>query len=131
GKAHFQPAVPPGLGTADDPGTFALATRRGKQFNSMVQKQRDPLTGAERDHIFISGEDASRLNIKTGDQVLVASEHGQYQGRAFVADVAPGTLQGHWPEVLPLIPPGRVDRSVGIPDYNATVTLKRVGAPRG
>ncbi len=131
GKAHFQPAVPPGLGVKDDPDRFVLATRRGKQFNSMVQKQRDPLTGAERDHIFLSREDARRLNIATGDQVVVASEHGEFQGRAFVTEVAPGTLQGHWPEVLPLIPPGRVDRSVGIPDYNATVTLKRVGASPG
>ena len=33
---------------------FVLATRRGKQFNSMVQQDRDPLTGAERDHIFMA-----------------------------------------------------------------------------
>ena len=33
---------------------FLLATRRGKQFNSMVQRDRDPLTGAERDHVFIA-----------------------------------------------------------------------------
>ena len=97
----------------------------------MVQKQRDPLTGAERDHIFVSHEDACRLGLQTGDPVLVTNGHGEYKGRAFVTDVAPGTLQGHWPEVLPLVPVGRVDASVGIPDYNATVTLKRVPASRG
>ncbi|MCP5109761.1 MAG: formate dehydrogenase, partial [bacterium] len=94
GKAHFQPVVPPGLGTESDPDSFLLATRRGKQFNSMVQKQRDPLTGAERDHIFISYKDSSRLNLVTDEPVVVANQHGQFQGRAFVTEVAPGTLQG-------------------------------------
>jgi anaerobic selenocysteine-containing dehydrogenase len=125
GKAHFQPAIPPNLGapSVGSNGTFVLATRRGKQFNSMVQQNRDPLTGAERDHIFISPADARQLGLATGDTVLVRSEIGEYRGRAFVADVAPGTLQGHWPEVLPLIPHGRVDAFGGVPDYNAEVTI--------
>ena len=29
----------------------------------------------------------------------------------------------HWPEVLPLIPHGRVDGFGGVPDYNAEVTV--------
>ena len=39
--------------------------------------------------------------------------------------VAVGTLQGHWPEVNPLIPHGRVDPFAGVPDYNADVTIER------
>jgi len=39
--------------------------------------------------------------------------------------VAPGTLQGHWPEVNVLIAPGVVEPSGGVPDYNALVTLQR------
>ncbi len=45
--------------------------------------------------------------------------------RVFVADVAPGTAQGHWPEVNVLIPDGIVDHDGGVPDYNAVVTVLR------
>jgi predicted molibdopterin-dependent oxidoreductase YjgC len=131
GKAHFQPAVPQNLEAAVEGsnGTFLLATRRGKQFNSMVQQNRDPLTGAERDHIFISPGDSGRLGLATGDAIVVRNELAEYRGRAFVADVAPGTLQGHWPEVLPLIPHGRVDGFGGVPDYNAEVTVTPLSDP--
>jgi predicted molibdopterin-dependent oxidoreductase YjgC len=37
-------------------GGFSLSTRRGKQFNSMVQRDVDPLTGASRDDILINAE---------------------------------------------------------------------------
>jgi molybdopterin-dependent oxidoreductase alpha subunit len=122
GKAHFQPVTPP-VARESGPETFVLATRRGKQFNSMVQRERDPLTGAERDHVLIASADANRLGLATGDPVRLESDVGRFEGRAFVADVAPGTLQGHWPEVNVLIPAGRVDRDGGVPDYNATVRL--------
>jgi predicted molibdopterin-dependent oxidoreductase YjgC len=42
-------------------GKFYLSTRRGEQFNSMVQRAFDPLTGASRNDVFISQEDAIRL----------------------------------------------------------------------
>ncbi len=123
GKAHFQPVAPPAA--SQNGNTFILATRRGKQFNSMVQHDRDPLTGAARDHIFVSQPDAARLGLRTNDPVVVSNPNGQFEGRAFVTAVAPGTLQGHWPELLPLIPSGRIDPLGGVPDYNATVTLTR------
>ncbi len=130
GKAHFQPVAPPppasAVSAAESGNRFVLATRRGKQFNSMVQHHRDPLTGAARDHIFVSRQDAARLGLKTNDPVDVSNEYGQYRGRAFVAPVAPGTLQGHWPELNSLIPHGHIDPLGGVPDYNATVTLKPV-----
>jgi molybdopterin-dependent oxidoreductase alpha subunit len=123
GKAHFVPVRP--MDRVPGEGKFLLATRRGKQFNSMVQRERDPLTGAERDHVFVSQADAERLGLATGDAVVVRSEVGEMKGRAFVADVAPGTLQAHWPEANGLIPPGRIDPDGGVPDYNAEVTLAR------
>ena len=49
------------------PGQFLVATRRGKQFNSMVLAEKDPLTGASRDDIIMSAEDAERLGLKNGD----------------------------------------------------------------
>ena len=122
GKAHFQPVVPPAA--RGGAGTFTLATRRGKQFNSMVQAARDPLTGAERDHVFIAAEDARRLGLRHDQPIRLHNALGEYRGRAFVAEVTPGTLQGHWPEVNGLIPHGRVDAGGGVPDYNADVTVE-------
>ena len=126
GMAHLTPVVPPDLGAAADADTFVLATRRGKQFNSMIQQDRDPLTGAERDHIFIAPADAERLGLGMNSLIEVSNQQGAYRGRAFIADVAPGTLQGHWPEVLGLIPHGRIDPQGGVPDYNASVRVSKL-----
>ncbi len=129
GKAHFQPVKPADLGVEPPADTFLLATRRGKQFNSMVQQRRDPLTGADRDHIFVAASDAVRLGLRPDEAIVVRNELGAYHGRVFVADVAPGTVQGHWPEVQPLIPHGRVDPLGGVPDYNARVRLEKATGP--
>src|SRR5439155_88997 len=74
GRAHFVPVAPQELAVAD--GHFLLSTRRGKQFNTMVFKARDPLTGAARDALFMSGEDALELGLRDGDAVSVRSETG-------------------------------------------------------
>ncbi len=47
GRAHFAPVS--ARGRASREGAFFVSTRRGKQFNSMVQHPIDPLTGAARD----------------------------------------------------------------------------------
>ena len=129
GKAHFVAVRPPGLQPEDalvsEAFPFRLATRRGKQFNSMVQKEVDQLNGAARDHILISAEDARRLGFAMDDPIRVRSAVGEFQGRAFICELQPGTAQGHWPEVNVLIPHGRVDRDGGVPDYNASVSLER------
>lgn len=126
GKAHFVPVRPPAPRPTRRDGAqlFVLATRRGKQFNSMVQKEVDELTGAARDHVFMNEEDAGRLGLRGNDRIRLESEHGIFLGRVFLADVTPGTLQGHWPEVNPLIASGRVAEGGGVPDYNAQVTVE-------
>ncbi len=126
GKARFHIVEPPALpaGVGGDADVFLLATRRGKQFNSMVQANTDQLTGADRDHVFISPADAERLHLRQDDPIRLESEHGAFDGRVFVAEVAQGTLQGHWPEVNPLIGAGVVDAEGGVPDYNARVRLR-------
>jgi anaerobic selenocysteine-containing dehydrogenase len=134
GKARFRPVRPPGLpATGEEPaaddGSFVLATRRGKQFNSMVQNRRDPLTGAERDHVLVHPADLARLGLGRDDPVLLTSADGHYLARAFPADVARGTVQGHWPEVNVLLPPERVEPEAGVPDYNARVTLRAACGP--
>lgn len=104
-------------------GEFHLQTRRGKQFNSIVQADFDGLTGADRDHVFISEGDLRRIKLKHNDAVQVYNEHGSFVGRLFCAPVTEGNLQMFWPEANVLIPKGRVDPGSLVPDYNAVVKL--------
>lgn len=125
GKARFVPVAPPVRAVPDDEdrSRLLLATRRGKQFNSMVQSEIDPLTGAARDHVFVSPNDARRLGLAHDQAIVVRSNRGEYRGRAFVFDVADGTCQGHWPEVNGLLPNDVIDREGGVPDYNVAVEI--------
>jgi molybdopterin-dependent oxidoreductase alpha subunit len=125
GRARFLPVALPEPAPAD--GRMALATRRGKQFNSMVQERRDAITGATREAVLISGHDASRLGIADGDAVVVRSDAGELRGEALVAPIAPGNVQVHWPEGNILIGDRRRSPQAGIPDYNARVTVEPVG----
>lgn len=83
--------------------------------------ERDPLTGAGRDEVFISRQDAKRLGLEEGDPILLRSESGEYRGRVKIARIRPGNLQVHWPEGNVLIPYRRFDPDSGEPDYNAVV----------
>ncbi len=120
GKGHFSAIDLPEERVPE--GRFLLATRRGKQFNSMVHARVDPLNGASRDDILISAEDAARLGLRSGDPVLLRNELGEFRGRVRIDRIKPGCLQGHWPEMNVLVQAGRLDPS-GVPDYNATVEL--------
>jgi anaerobic selenocysteine-containing dehydrogenase len=62
-----------------------LATRRGKQFNSMVQADVDSLTGAARDHVFIAPADAAKLGLRHDQRILLRNRVGEFRGRAFLA----------------------------------------------
>ena len=55
GRARFSTVPLPDAGRRRRHGC-ALSTRRGKQFNSMVQERRDSLTGAVREAVLISAE---------------------------------------------------------------------------
>ena len=106
-------------------GQFHLATRRGKQFNSLVQAEVDQLTGAARDHVMMSPRDARRLGLEHDDAVEVRSDHGTIRGRVFLARITPGSLQMHWPEANVLLPSGRRDPGGLVPDYNTIVRITR------
>lgn len=119
------------LSTVDLPapapeGFFHVSTRRGKQFNTLIYAEVDPLTGAERDAVFMSPEDAGPLHLKSGDAIALTNELGRYEGRVFLADLAPGNLQILWPEGNVIIRRGVVDRGGGVPDYNALVRIERI-----
>jgi predicted molibdopterin-dependent oxidoreductase YjgC len=125
GKGHFTPIALPEARVPE--GCFLLTTRRGKQFNSMVLDQHDPITGARRDDIIMSKEDADWLGLRNGDSVTLGNELGELHGRLKVDRIKPGCLQAHWPEANVIIPAGRLDAS-GIPDYNTVVEIIRTAA---
>jgi predicted molibdopterin-dependent oxidoreductase YjgC len=126
GRARFVAVHPPELDIPE--GRFHLSTRRGKQFNSMVQAKRDPLTGGLRDHVFMADADARRLGLSDGDALTLRSEVGEFRGRCRVSDMKERNLQVFWPEANPLIRRDVVEPQCGIPDFNAVVEVV-VGHP--
>lgn len=130
GFAHFAEVKPLGRVPASDRRAerFFVSTRRGKQFNSMVQRDVDPLTGAARDAVLISVEDAARLGVADGAAIELCSPHGVFVGRVHVAPMRPGNLEVHWPEGNVLLSGTRRDPASLEPDYNIEVTIRVVGA---
>jgi molybdopterin-dependent oxidoreductase alpha subunit len=126
GKAHFSVVKPPQRHRASDGVTFLVSTRRGKQFNSMIQRDIDPLTGAARDDIFICDADISRLGLRAGDTVQLTSVDGTFRGRLRSARMTPGNLAVHWPEGNVLLSGSALDPESLEPDYNATVRVEAV-----
>jgi molybdopterin-dependent oxidoreductase alpha subunit len=123
GKAHF--AVVSRQKRELPEGHFLVATRRGKQFNSMVQERKDAITGAVREAVLMNGEDAQQLGLKDGEPVLLKNELGTFQGRVYIAPIKPGNLQIHWPEGNVLLDKSKRSRE-GVPDYNAMVQLEKI-----
>ncbi|MBD2492643.1 FdhF/YdeP family oxidoreductase [Aulosira sp. FACHB-615] len=123
GKAHFTVLSPAQKEIPE--GCFLVATRRGKQFNSMVQERKDAITGALREAVLMNAVDAAKLNLKDGDQVILKNELGELTGRIYLAPIQKGNLQVHWPEGNVLLDKSK--RSLeGVPDYNAVVRLEKL-----
>lgn len=106
-------------------GFFLVATRRGKQFNSMVQEHQDQITGAMREAVLISPLDAKQWGLNDGDVVVLKNELGEYRGRVYTAPIQPGNLQVHWPEGNVLLDKTQRSPDAGIPNYNAIVRLQK------
>jgi len=107
------------------PGKFYVTTRRGKQFNSMTFGTSDPLTGGQRDDIFMNPRDATGLGVKEGDIILLRSNTGEFAGNVRFADIREGNLQAYWPECNVLIE-RRYDPVSNEPDYNAVVDVVKI-----
>jgi molybdopterin-dependent oxidoreductase alpha subunit len=122
GRAVFELHDPPDRRLM--PGEFWLATRRGKQFNSIVQAEVDGLTGASRDHVFMHPEDMEALGLRRDQRVRVVNERGTFDGRAFAAAITRGNVQMHWPEANVLLGHGHNDPGGLVPDYNARVRIE-------
>jgi molybdopterin-dependent oxidoreductase alpha subunit len=125
GKGHLRAVDLPKV-RAD--GTFHVSTRRGKQFNTLIYDEVDPLTGAARDAVFMSPDDASAMHLRTGDPIALVNDVGRFEGRVFLSAIARGNLQVMWPEGNTIIPHGVRDTQGGVPDYNAHVRIERLGA---
>ena len=122
GSAHFAPVAL--RSRALPAGRFFVSTRRGKQFNSMVQRAVDPLTGADRDEILISDADLARVGCTTGQRVVLRSATGVFLGRLRAAPIRDGNLEVHWPEGNALLAGAAHDPESLEPDYNAVVTIE-------
>jgi molybdopterin-dependent oxidoreductase alpha subunit len=123
GKGHFRAIDLPVLHRPQ--GSFHVSTRRGKQFNTLIYADVDPLNGAPRDAVLMNADDAARLHLRTGDKIALVNDVGRYEGSACLAPIAPGNLQVHWPEGNVIIQRGVVDKIGGVPDYNAVVRIER------
>src|SRR5262249_59516626 len=106
-----------------------LSTRRGKQFNSLIQASSDPLTGAARDALLMAQQDAEALGLRVGERVTVHSDNGaSMEFRVRIDAIKPRNVQAFWPEANPLIRRRVCDVASGIPDYNAIVEITPVRA---
>jgi molybdopterin-dependent oxidoreductase alpha subunit len=127
GKGHFFALTPPELELPD--GKLALSTRRGKQFNSLIYKRTDVMTGAQRDDLLISAEDAAGRGLREGDRVLVRSDNGaSMECRVHIDKIKPRNVQVFWPEGNVLVRRRVCDPQAGVPDFNAIVTVEKLGA---
>jgi molybdopterin-dependent oxidoreductase alpha subunit len=123
GKAHFGVLLPRQRELPE--GYFLVATRRGKQFNSMVQERKDAITGAMREAVLINAADAALLDLKDGDKVILKNELGELFCQVYIAPIQSGNLQVHWPEGNVLLDKSK--RSLeGVPDYNAIARLEKI-----
>ncbi|MBI3948869.1 MAG: FdhF/YdeP family oxidoreductase [Acidobacteria bacterium] len=122
GKAHFRAVPLPSRHRESD--LFDVSTRRGKQFNSLIYSDTDPLTGAPRDAIFMNPDDAAKLHLANHDRIALVNHCGRLEGRVFLAPIARGNLQVHWPEGNIIIRRGVADAVGGAPDYNAQVGIE-------
>ncbi|HAB18166.1 MAG TPA: FdhF/YdeP family oxidoreductase [Verrucomicrobiota bacterium] len=141
GKAHFKVVSIPGMaGTPvirspmdsvtdsarESERSFVVSTRRGKQFNTLIYAEVDPLTGAPREAVFMNPSDAQECGFTAGERVALVNATGRYEGIVFPAPIAQGNLQIHWPEGNVIIPKDIVDPVGGVPDYNASVRVERL-----
>ena len=123
-KAHFIPVPLEDAEPLD--GRFHVVNRRGKQFNSILHEESDPINAKPRDAILISPTDLQRLGLRERDEVVLENEHGALCGRLFAAPVSDGTLEVYWPEANVLVNPQSRSALARIPAYrDVVVTLRR------
>jgi len=106
-------------------GQFRLTTRRGKQFNSIVQRTHDTLANGVREDLFFNADDAQSLGLTEGARVRLSNDLGRFEGVCRIRRMAPHCIAAYWPEANVLIA-RRMDPVSGEPDYNAYVTVEKL-----
>jgi hypothetical protein len=86
-------------------GQFHVSTRRGKQFNTLIYAEIDPLNGAPRDAVLINPMTLQKLTSFRATASPSSTAPGRYEASVFLAPIARGNLQVHWPEGNVIIPP--------------------------
>jgi len=118
GRARFgrlhDDADPP---AADDADAFVVITRRGKQFNSIVHQDVDPLGGLARDAVVLAPAAAARLGLADGDRVWVENNHGRMAGRVRLGPLSERAVMLHWPEANVLLDPDHRSATAETPAY--------------
>ncbi|MFQ5742546.1 MAG: FdhF/YdeP family oxidoreductase [Acidobacteriota bacterium] len=121
GKAHFRSVpLPP---SHRQEGWFEVSTRRGRQFNTLVYADVDPINDAPRDAVLMSAEDAAALHLKQNHRIALVNDVGRFEGRVVLAPMARGNLQVHFPEGNVIVRRGLVAAAGGVPDYNTQVRV--------
>ena len=121
GRAKFTPVTPSIVLPPE--GKFLLSTRRGKQFNSMIFKDKDALTGATRGSVLLAASDIEMLGLSDGDQVEVRSRHGRMVGNLRESVMRAGNAQVFFPEGNVLFAAGDGARESGMPVYTEVVEI--------
>jgi len=121
GRAKFTPVTPSIVLPPE--GKFLLSTRRGKQFNSMIFKDKDALTGATRGSVLLAASDIEMLGLSDGDEVEVRSRHGRMVGNLRESVMRAGNAQVFFPEGNVLFAAGDGARESGMPVYTEVVEI--------
>ena len=130
GKAHFAAVSPTADRAPSRPRSrSSVSTRRGKQFNSMVQRDVDPLTGAARDDVLISADDLAtpRLRRRRGRAAALGRRHVPRAGCKRRRS-SPATSKCTGPKATRCCRRRAIDPESMEPDYNATVDARTAAA---
>jgi len=120
GKAVFHITPIPNLELA--PGEFRLMTLRSEgQFNSVVYEEEDLYRGnTHRRVVMMAAEDASKLELREGDPVVVETKTGSLTVSAAIVEITPGNIAMYYPEANVLVTRG-VDPQSGTPAFKSVV----------
>jgi len=123
---RFHEAAADGEPDAD---AFVLITRRGKQFNSIVHQDVDPLGGLARDAVVLAPAAAARLGLSDGARVWVENDRGRVTGRLRIGPLSERAVMLHWPEANVLLDPAHRSATAATPAYKGGAVRVRPAPP--
>jgi molybdopterin-dependent oxidoreductase alpha subunit len=127
GKAHFYASTLPDDRLTEN--EFMVITRRGKQFNSIVHQDRDPMNQQLRDAVLMNEDDARRRGFGEGERVVLENAFGTFTGRVVIAPLSSRTIQVHYPESNVLVDPKARSSLAQIPAFKEVIATVRRATP--